>query len=293
MHACQAPSSQGRLAIAGVLEGVWAYAEQVTEEASSLKTKLRRFVACQGAEEEPPALHTFRLVGDIIKHQNQLVPAMENLHHAFESLQAFEMEPEDKAIADGYFGAAQEQFDDAIQPAETIADMVSFAEQLMAGWHLDYGMDGLPSTADRCQEAFLAQQWVHDALLILDPSAADNETLDAAEEEYERLADQYRSEVLHRWMRASPGVAFQRSLKTFETGLTEKQEEAASMIPRVWVDYEQAGDEEGSEESWGPNAAGILMDHSDYSGVSPPSPPPLSAIAAMQDMCCRWCDLVY
>ena len=95
----------------------------------------------------------------------------------------------------------------------------------MEGWHLMYGMDGLPNTADRCQEALKVQQWVLHASLLLDPSAA-KEKVDAAKEEYDRLTDQYRSELLEGWLKIGPGLPLHRSLGTFETGLTEQAERA-------------------------------------------------------------------
>lgn len=63
LHSCQAPSSPRCLANAGVLGGIWAYAEQVTEQAIGPRKKLQRFVTCQTAEEEPSAHHTLRPVG--------------------------------------------------------------------------------------------------------------------------------------------------------------------------------------------------------------------------------------
>lgn len=123
------------------------------------------------------------------------------------------------------------------------------------------------------------------------PAASDDARVDAAKEETKRLVGQYRSELVERWVRA--GLPLQLSLGALEASMTEEQEEAGAKIPRIWVDYEEESAEEDSEEDsvedseeeedWGA-AVGVPKW---YSGVSPPSPPPLNAITAMQDMCCR------
>jgi len=59
---------------------------------------------------------------------------------------------------------------------------------------------------------------------------SNDDRVDAAREESERLAGQYESELAERWAKAKPGLPLQQSLRTLETSMTEEQEEADARI---------------------------------------------------------------